>query len=143
MSLAPLVIDGKVLVGSSGGELGVRSFVVAFDADTGKELWRTYTIPAPGEPGSETWPQGNQWKTGGGSVWVTGVFDPETNLTFWGTGNGGPWMGDQRPGDNLYTDSVMALDAATGKVKGYHQYVQNEFVGLGRGVAADHRGLHA
>ena len=79
---------------------------------TGKLLWRKYTIPAPGEPGSETWPKGDQWKTGGGSVWVTGVFDPETNLTFWGTGNGGPWMGDQRPGDNLYTSSVMALDQA-------------------------------
>ena len=126
MSLAPLVVDGKVLVGSSGGELGVRSFVVAFDAETGKEVWRTYTIPAPGDLGSETWPKGDQWKTGGGSVWVTGVFDPETNLTFWGTGNGGPWMGDQRPGDNLFTSSVMALDAASGKIKGYHQYHQND-----------------
>jgi len=126
MSLAPLVIDGKVLVGSSGGELGVRSFVAAFDADKGAEVWRTYTIPAPGEPGSETWPQGDQWKTGGGSVWVTGVYDPETKLTFWGTGNPGPWMGDQRPGDNLYTTAVMALDAATGKIKGHHQYHQND-----------------
>jgi alcohol dehydrogenase (cytochrome c) len=126
MSLAPLVIDGKVLVGSSGGELGVRSFVAAFDADKGAEVWRTYTIPAPGEPGSETWPQGNQWKTGGGSVWVTGVYDPETKLTFWGTGNPGPWMGDQRPGDNLYTTSVLALDAATGQIKGHHQYHQND-----------------
>ena len=85
---------------------------------SGKELWRTFTIPAPGEPGSETWPKGNQWKTGGGSVWVTGVYDPETNLTFWGTGNPGPWMGDQRPGDNLYTTSVMALDAATRQDQG-------------------------
>ena len=126
MSLAPLVIDGKVLVGSSGGELGVRGFVAAFDADKGAEVWRTYTIPAPGEPGSETWPQGDQWKTGGGSIWVTGVYDPETKLTFWGTGNGGPWMGDQRPGDNLYTTSVLALDAATGKIKGHHQYHQND-----------------
>ena len=126
MSLAPLVIDGKVLLGTSGGELGVRGFVVAFDAESGKELWRTYTIPAPGEAGSETWPKGDQWKTGGGSVWVTGVYDPETDLTFWGTGNGGPWMGDQRPGDNLYTSSVLALDAKTGKIKGYHQYHQND-----------------
>ena len=76
MSLAPLVIDGKVLVGASGGELGVRGFVAAYDAQTGKELWKTYTVPAPGEPGSETWPQGDQWKTGGGSVWVTGTYDP-------------------------------------------------------------------
>ena len=103
MSLAPLVIDGRVLVGVSGGELGIRGFIAAFDVDTGKELWRTYTVPKPGEPGSETWPNGDQWKTGGGSVWMTGVYDPDTKLTFWGTGNGGPWMGDQRPGDNLYT----------------------------------------
>ena len=143
MSLAPLVIDGKVLVGSSGGELGVRGFVVAYDAEKGKELWRTYTIPAPGEPGSETWPKGDQWKTGGGSIWVTGVYDPDTGLTFWGTGNGGPWMGDQRPGDNLFTSSVIALDANTGKMKGYHQYHQNELMGLGRSVTADHRRLHA
>jgi alcohol dehydrogenase (cytochrome c) len=126
MSLAPLVIDGKVLVGVSGGELGVRGFVAAYDAETGKELWKTYMVPAPGEPGSETWPQGDQWKTGGGSVWVTGTYDAETNLTFWGTGNGGPWMGDQRPGDNLYTSSVVALDAATGAIKGHFQYHQND-----------------
>ena len=108
MSLAPLVADGKVMVGASGGELGVRGFVAAYDAETGKQVWKTYTVPAPGEPGSETWPKGDQWKTGGGSVWVTGNYDPETNLAFWGTGNGGPWMGDQRPGDNLYTSSTVA-----------------------------------
>src|SRR6516225_1259069 len=90
MSLAPLVIDGKVLLGASGGELGVRGFLAAFDAETGKPLWKTYTVPAPGEPGSETWPQGDQWKTGGGSVRITGSYDSDTNLTFWGTGNGGP-----------------------------------------------------
>ena len=83
-------------------------------------------MPAPGEPGSETWPQGDQWKTGGGSIWVTGNYDPDTNLAFWGTGNGGPWMGDQRPGDNLYTASTIAIDVATGKIKGYHQYNPNE-----------------
>ena len=126
MSLAPLVIDGKVLIGVSGGELGVRGFVAAYDAETGKELWKTYMVPAPGEPGSETWPQGDQWKTGGASVWVTGTYDAETNLTFWGTGNGGPWMGDQRPGDNLYTSSVVALDATTGAIKGHFQYHQND-----------------
>jgi alcohol dehydrogenase (cytochrome c) len=126
MSLAPLVADGKVMVGVSGGELGVRGFVAAFDAQTGKPLWKTYTVPAPGEPGSETWPKGDQWKTGGGSVWITGNYDPETNLSVWGTGNGGPWMGDQRPGDNLYTSSVLALDTSTGKIKGYHQYHPND-----------------
>ena len=126
MSLAPLVASGKVLVGASGGELGVRGFVAAFDPETGKELWRTYTVPAPGEPGSETWPPGDQWKTGGGSIWVTGNYDAESNLAFWGTGNGGPWMGDRRLGDNLYTASTLALDVASGKIKGYHQYNPNE-----------------
>jgi len=126
MSLAPLVASGKVLVGASGGELGVRGFVAAFDPETGKELWRTYTVPAPGEPGSETWPAGDQWKTGGGSIWVTGNYDPDSNLAFWGTGNGGPWMGDRRPGDNLYTASTLAIDVASGKIKGYHQYNPNE-----------------
>jgi alcohol dehydrogenase (cytochrome c) len=126
MSVAPLVAEGKVMVGASGGELGVRGFVAAYDVDTGRELWRTYTVPAPGEPGSETWPKGDQWKTGGGSVWVTGNYDPETRLAFWGTGNGGPWMGDQRPGDNLYTSSTIAIDVATGKIKGYHQYHPND-----------------
>jgi alcohol dehydrogenase (cytochrome c) len=126
MSVAPLVAGGKVVVGASGGEMGIRGFVAAFDINTGKEVWKTYTVPAPGEPGSETWPKGDQWKTGGGSIWVTGTYDPETNLTFWGTGNGGPWIGDQRPGDNLYTSSTIALDVATGKMKGYFQYDPND-----------------
>jgi alcohol dehydrogenase (cytochrome c) len=125
-SVAPLVAGGKVIVGASGGEVGVRGFVAAFDAETGKPAWKTYMVPAPGEPGSETWPSGDQWKTGGGSVWVTGNYDPETNLTFWGTGNGGPWMGDQRPGDNLYTSSTVALDVTTGAIKGHFQYHPND-----------------
>jgi alcohol dehydrogenase (cytochrome c) len=126
MSVAPLVADGKVMVGASGGELGVRGFVAAYNADTGEQVWKTYMVPAPGEPGSETWPKGDQWKTGGASVWVTGTYDPETNLAFWGTGNGGPWMGDQRPGDNLYISSTVALDVATGGIKGHFQYDPNE-----------------
>ena len=127
MSLAPLVADGKVLIGTSGGELGIRGFIAAYDPDTGKELWKTYTVPAPGEPGSDTWPKnGDQWKTGGGSVWVTGNYDPETKLAYWGTGNGGPWMGDQRPGDNLYTASTIAVDVATGQIRGHFQYTPNE-----------------
>jgi alcohol dehydrogenase (cytochrome c) len=125
-TLAPLVAGGVVMVGASGGEFGIRGFVAGFDVETGKEKWRTYTIPAPGEPGSETWPKGDQWKTGGAPVWVTGNYDPETNLAFWGTGNGGPTIGDQRPGDNLYVTSTVALDVATGAIKGYHQYHPND-----------------
>ena len=126
MTGAPLIADGKVIVGVSGGEWGIRGSVVAFDLDTGKEIWRTYTIPAPGEPGSETWPNKDEWKTGGGPTWVTGNYDPATNLIYWGVGNGGPWMGDLRPGDNLYTASTLALNASTGKIVGYHQYDPNE-----------------
>ena len=126
MTLAPLVAGGKVLVGASGGELGIRGFVAAFDLETGTPLWKTYTVPAPGEPGSETWPAGNQWRTGGASVWVTGNYDPHTNLAFFGTGNGGPWMGDRRPGDNLYTASTVAFDVATGRIKGHFQYHPND-----------------
>src|SRR5215813_13648293 len=127
MSLAPLVADGKVLLGASGGELGVRGFLAAFDAETGKPLWKTYTVPAPGEPGSETWPAGgDHYKRGGASIWITGTYDPETNLTFWGTGNGGPWFGDQRPGDNLYTSSVVAFDATSGAIKSHFQYHPND-----------------
>jgi alcohol dehydrogenase (cytochrome c) len=127
MTLAPLVADGKVMVGVSGGEFGIRGFVAAYDAETGKPAWKTFTVPEPGEPGSETWPAGgNQWKTGGGATWMSGNYDPATNLVYWGTGNGGPWMGDQRPGDNLYTSSTIAIDATTGTIKGHHQYDPNE-----------------
>jgi len=126
ISLAPLVAGGKVMVGVSGGEFGVRGFIAAYDLESGEQQWRTYTVPAPGEPGSETWPAGDQWKTGGGPVWVTGNYDPETNLAFWGTGNGGPWMGDQRPGDNLYTASTLAIDVASGAIRGYFQYHPND-----------------
>jgi alcohol dehydrogenase (cytochrome c) len=126
MSLAPLVADGKVIIGTSGGELGIRGYVAAYDVNTGKEVWRVYTVPAPGEPGSETWPNGDQWKTGGGSVWVTGNYDDKTNIAYFGVGNGGPWMGDQRPGDNLYTASTIAIDVATGKIVGHHQYTPND-----------------
>lgn len=126
LTAAPLIADGKVVVGTSGGEWGIRGFIAAFDVETGKEVWRTFTIPAPGEPGSETWPKGDEWKTGGGPTWVTGNYDPKANLIYWGVGNGGPWMGDLRPGDNLYLSSTLAVDAATGKIVGYHQYDPNE-----------------
>jgi alcohol dehydrogenase (cytochrome c) len=119
-TLAPLITKGKVMVGTSGGELAIRGFVQAFDARTGDTLWRTYTIPQPGEPGSETW-RGDDWKTGGGSVWIQGTYDPELNLAFWGVGNAAPWAGDFHPGDNLFTSSVIALDPDTGAIKAYHQ----------------------
>ena len=125
MTLAPLVARSKVMVGVSGGEFGIRGFVAAFDAKSGEPAWKTYTIPGPGEPGSEGWP-GDTWKTGGVSIWLTGSYDPELNLTYWGTGNGGPFMGDTRPGDNLYASSVIALDADTGELRAHHQYHWND-----------------
>ena len=126
MSLAPLVADGKVMIGTSGGERGIRGYIAAYDVNTGKESWRVYTVPAPGEKGSETWPHGEEWKTGGGSVWVTGNYDQKTNIAYWGTGNGGPWMGGERPGDNLYTSSTIAIDVGTGQIVGHHQYHPND-----------------
>src|SRR6266705_974373 len=124
-TLAPLVAKGTVIIGMSGGELGIRSYVAAFDARSGQEVWKTYTIPGPGEPGHDTW-TGDTWKTGGASVWLTGHYDPDLNLTYWGTGNAAPWPGDMHPGDNLYSSSVIALDADTGKIRGHHQYHWND-----------------
>ena len=127
ISMAPVVADGRILVGTSGGELGVRGFVAAYDPETGAQLWKVFTVPAPGEPGSDTWPAGGeQWKTGGGSIWMPANYDPETHLAYFGTGNGGPWMGDRRPGDNLYTSSTIAIDVRTGTIKGHHQYDPND-----------------
>lgn len=125
MTLAPLVVNGKVMIGVSGGEFGVRGFVQAFDAATGEEAWKTFTIPGPGEPGHDTW-EGDDWQRGGASVWMTGNYDPDTNTTYWGTGNGSPWFGDQRPGDNLYTASTVAIDPDTGELKGHFQYHWND-----------------
>jgi alcohol dehydrogenase (cytochrome c) len=126
MTVAPLIIKDKVVVGVAGGEFGIRGFLAAYDAKTGKEAWRFYTIPGPGERGHETW-SGDAWEHGGGSVWVTGSFDPELNLTYWGIGNPGPdWNPAQRPGDNLYTDSVVALDADSGKLKWHFQFSPND-----------------
>ncbi|MDH3272038.1 MAG: PQQ-binding-like beta-propeller repeat protein, partial [Gemmatimonadota bacterium] len=124
MTIAPLAAEGRIMVGASGGELGIRGFVVALDAQTGDELWRTHTVPGPGEVGNDTWP-GETWRTGGAPVWLPGHYDPATRLTYWGTGNPGPWVGDQRDGDNLYTNSVLALDVHTGEIRGYHQYHWN------------------
>ena len=125
MSLAPLAAKGKIMVGSSGGETGVRGFIAAFDAETGNEAWRTFTTAAPGEPGGDTWP-GDTHKNGGGTAWITGTYDPDTNLTYWGTGNPAPWPTEGRKGDNLYTTSTIAMDVDTGKIKGHHQYHYND-----------------
>ena len=137
LTLAPLVVKDKVVVGVGGGEYGIRGFVAAYDARTGKEAWRFYTIPGPGEAGFESWtpcpPQSQTfcdseaWKHGGGSIWVTGSYDPELNLTYWGVGNAGPdWNADQRPGDNLYTDSVVALDADSGRLRWHYQFTPHD-----------------
>lgn len=126
MTLAPLVAKGKVMVGSSGGEFGVRGFVAAYDAESGNEAWRLNTVPGPGEPGHETWPAGDAYKTGGASIWITGSYDAETGLAFWGTGNPAPWTPETRKGDNLYTSAVIAIDVETGKLKGHHQYTWND-----------------
>jgi alcohol dehydrogenase (cytochrome c) len=129
ITAAPLAIDGKIIVGISGGEAGIRGFLDAYDAKTGKRLWRTFTIPAPGEPGHETWANGKNevWKMGGGATWLTGSYDPELNLLYWGTGNPGPdWNGDVRPGDNLYTCSLLALDATSGKMKWHFQFTPHD-----------------
>ena len=125
---APLVADGKVLVQNGAGDGGTRGWVAALDVKDGKELWRWYTVPKPGDPGSETWKDDhNAWKTGGGGIWQTGSYDAAQNLYIVGTGNPFPIYDPQfRPGDNLYTNSVVALDVATGKMAWYFQYTPND-----------------
>ena len=126
ITAAPLVVGGKVIVGISGGEAGIRGFLDAYDAMTGKQLWRFFTVPSPGEPGSETWPA-DSWVHGGGATWLTGSYDPELKLLYWGTGNPGPdWNGDTRKGDNLYTCSLIALDVETGKARWHFQFTPHD-----------------
>ncbi len=125
-SSAPVAINGKIIVGTAGGDEGMRGYLAALDAATGKELWRTYTIPARGEPGSETW--GNYIEYGGGATWLSGTYDAATNTLFWTTGN--PWpdfYGGDRKGDNLYSCSLLALDADTGKMKWYFQFTPGDW----------------
>ncbi len=124
---APLALKDKIIVGIAGGEFGIRGFLDAYDAKTGERAWRFYTIPAQGEPGNETWGGGDSWKTGSAATWVTGSFDPALNTIYWGTGNPGPsYNGDDRPGDNLYANSVVALDADTGKLKWHFQFTPHD-----------------
>jgi len=123
---APLVVKDKVLVGTSGGDDGVRGFLAAFDAQTGKLVWRFWTIPGPGEPGSSSWP-GNLYLHGGGTTWMPGTYDPELNTIYWGTSNPSPdFNGDPRPGDDLYTDCVLAIDPDSGKLKWHFQFTPHD-----------------
>jgi len=123
---APLVIKDKVIIGIAGGEYGARGFIDAYGVKTGERKWRRYTIPAEGEKGIETW-AGDSWKTGGGPAWVTGSYDPDQNVLYWATGNPSPdWNGDSREGDNLYTNSVLALDPDTGEVKWHFQFTPHD-----------------
>ena len=125
---APATIKDMVIVGTAGGDLGTRGRITAFDAKTGKERWRFYTVPGPGEPGNDSW-SGDSWMKGGAAVWNSPAYDPETNLTFWGTGNPWPdWDGRQRLGDNLYSDSVVALDADTGTLRWHYQFTPHDEV---------------
>jgi alcohol dehydrogenase (cytochrome c) len=126
ITVAPLVVKDKVILGVAGGEYGIRGFIAAYDAKTGHEAWRFYTVPGPGDAGHETWSE-DDWQSGGAPIWTTGSYDAATNLTFWGAGNPGPdWNPDQRPGDNLYSDSVVALDADTGKLRWHFQFTPND-----------------
>jgi len=123
---APLIVKNKVIVGVAGGEFANRGFIDAYDPSTGERLWRFYSIPAPGEPGSDTW-KGDIWARGGGPTWLSGTYDPALNLLYWGTGNPNPdWDGESRPGANLYTDSLVALDPDSGTLKWHFQYTPHD-----------------
>ena len=123
---APLIVKDKVVTGIAGGEFGIRGFIDAYDPVTGELEWRTYAIPGPGEPGNDSW-SGDSWKTGGAATWITGSYDPELNLIYWGTGNPGPdWNGDVRLGDNLYSDSALALNGDTGEIAWHFQFTPHD-----------------
>jgi alcohol dehydrogenase (cytochrome c) len=123
----PLVVGNRLFVGSAGGDEGGRGFIDAYDAATGKQLWRFYTVPGPGEPGHETWPNDDTWKTGGGAPWMSGSYDPDENLIYWGVGQPYPvYDTDARPGDNLYTSSVVALEPETGRLRWHYQYTPHD-----------------
>src|SRR5438128_3568229 len=125
-TIAPLVVKDKVIVGVAGGEFGIRGFIDAYDAETGKRAWRTFTIPGTGEPGNNTWAR-DSWKTGGAGVWTTGAYDAEQNLVFYGTGNPGPdYHSESREGDNLYSTSLVALDVDTGKLRWHYQFTPHD-----------------
>ena len=125
-TIMPLAVNNKIVFGTAGAEYGVRGWVAAIDADTGAPAWKTYSIPGPGEPGNDTW-GGDSWKYGGGSAWITGSYDKETNLLYWPIGNPGPDFDRHvRPGDNLFSNSTLVLDADSGKIQSYFQYTPND-----------------
>jgi alcohol dehydrogenase (cytochrome c) len=127
LTLAPLALDGKIIVGVSGAEAGIRGFIAAYDPKTGKQLWRTYTIPGAGEPGRDSWGSATAAEIGGSSTWLTGSYDPALNTLYWVTGNPGPdYDGDVRKGDNLYSCAVLALDPNTGKLKWHFQFTPHD-----------------
>jgi alcohol dehydrogenase (cytochrome c) len=127
LTVAPLIANGVLITGISGAEFGIRGFIDGWDPANGTHLWRRYTIPARGEKGNETWPQDNNaWETGGGSAWITGSYDPDLDLMYWGIGNPAPWASQHRPGDNLYTASVLALRPKTGEIVWYYQFTPND-----------------
>jgi alcohol dehydrogenase (cytochrome c) len=127
LTVAPLIANGVLVTGISGAEFGIRGFIDGWDPETGKHLWRRYTIPARGEKGNDTWPQNNNaWEVGGGSAWITGSYDPELDLMYWGIGNPAPWASQSRDGDNLYTSSVLAMRPATGEIVWYYQFTPND-----------------
>ena len=126
-TVAPLVVKDKVIVGVAGAEYGIRGFIDAYDVNTGRRAWRFFTVAGPGDPGARTWPQGDAYLRGGGSIWVTGTYDPEQNLVFFGTGNPGPdYYSNAREGDNLYTASLVALDADTGERRWHYQFTPHD-----------------
>jgi alcohol dehydrogenase (cytochrome c) len=126
VTVAPLAVKNTIIAGPAGGEYGIAGYLAAYDASTGKEVWRFNTVPHPGEPGNDSW-AGESWVHGGGSIWTTGTCDPDLNTIYWGVGNAAPdWNGDVRAGDNLYTSSVIALDADTGKLKWHYQFTPHD-----------------
>jgi len=127
-SAAPLALKDSIVIGASGGDNGVRNWLAGLNPKTGEQQWKTFMVPAPGEPGSETWKdKNNAWQTGGGALYVTGSYDPQTNITYWGTGNPAPrYDSSNRPGDNLFTNSSVAFDAGTGKMRWFFQHTAND-----------------
>ncbi len=125
MTAAPLIANGMLMTGIAGGEYGTRGFITGWDPETGKELWKLYTTAAQGEKGGDTWP-GDTAQKGGAPTWLTGAYDPELDLVYWGTGNGGPWNAEARKGDNLYVDSVLAFRPKTGELVWHYQFSPND-----------------